>query len=146
MANSVKRLVEVCSKEDGFLGSYFEAKLVQRVSKDKFLVEFLTLVSEEEDENEKLREVVDATEVRPCPPEIAVAEFDVMEKVDAYDRDGWWVGRLAGKECGKISTLCTLTGPEMSLFIPGHLLRVIKNGRRTLGSPHWSSHQDSIDP
>ncbi|KAK9232318.1 hypothetical protein WN943_022564 [Citrus x changshan-huyou] len=64
MANSVKRLVEVCSKEDGFLGSYFEAKLVQRVSKDKFLVEFLTLVSEE-DENEKLREVVDATEVRP---------------------------------------------------------------------------------
>lgn len=96
MANSVKRLVEVCSKEDGFLGSYFEAKLVQRVSKDKFLVEFLTLVSEEEDENEKLREVVDATEVRPCPPQITVAEFNVMEKADAYDRDGWWVGRVTG--------------------------------------------------
>lgn len=62
---------------------------------DKFLVEFLTLVSEE-DENEKLREVVDATEVRPCPPQITVAEFDVMEKADAYDRDGWWVGRVTG--------------------------------------------------
>lgn len=53
-------------------------------------------MSEEEDENEKLREVVDATEVRPCPPQITVAEFNVMEKADAYDRDGWWVGRVTG--------------------------------------------------
>lgn len=50
----------------------------------------------EEDEIEKLREVVDETEVRPCPLQITVAEFDVMDKVDAYDRDGWWVGRVTG--------------------------------------------------
>lgn len=142
MANSVKRLVEVCSKEDGFLGSYFEAKLVQRVSKDKFLVEFLTLVSEE-DENEKLREVVDATEVRPCPPEIAVAEFDVMEKVDAYDRDGWWVGRVTGKECGEDKYFVHFDSTGDEFVYPGHLLRVHQEWEDGPWVPsHGRSHQE----
>lgn len=96
---------------------------MQRVSKDKFLVELLTLVSEE-DENEKLREVVDATEVRPCPPQITVAEFDVMEKVDAYDRDGWWVGRVTGKECGEDKYFVHFDSTGDEFVCPGHLLRV----------------------
>lgn len=115
--------MEVCSKEDGFLGSYYKARLLGKVSKDKYLVEFLTLVSEE-DEKLKLREVVDAAEVRPCPPAIKVAEFNVLDKVDAYDRDGWWVGRVTGREFGedKYSVYFESSGDEF--VYSGYLLRV----------------------
>ena len=35
--------VEVCGKEDGFLGSYYEAKFVGKVSRNKIMVEYKTL-------------------------------------------------------------------------------------------------------
>ncbi|KAK4368999.1 hypothetical protein RND71_012791 [Anisodus tanguticus] len=60
-------LVEVASKEDGFLGSYFEAI------------------------------VVTLPELRPVPPQIMVSEFNLYDKVDAFDNDGRWVGVITGK-------------------------------------------------
>ncbi|XP_031252304.1 protein AGENET DOMAIN (AGD)-CONTAINING P1-like [Pistacia vera] len=121
---SVRKYVEVCSKEDGFLGSYFVAKVVGRVGKEGLKVEYTTLVSEE-DENKRLREVVPARDVRPCPPTIEVAEFHKLQKVDAYDREGWWVGRVIGRVGGGDEKYCVhfdSTGDK--LVYSGSMLRV----------------------
>lgn len=89
--------VEVSSKEDGFLGSYFEAKVIaSKPAKSNFTVEYQTLLSDK-DRTKKLREVVPAAEVRPRPPKVGVAGYEVMDVVDAYDGDGWWVGRVTGR-------------------------------------------------
>lgn len=44
-----------------------------------------------------LREIVAADKVRPVPPEIPVTVFGMYDKVDAFDNDGWWVGKITGK-------------------------------------------------
>ncbi|KAF6136550.1 hypothetical protein GIB67_016006 [Kingdonia uniflora] len=88
--------VEVQSKEDGFLGSYYEATVVTAVGKHKYLVKYKTLLTE--DETESLQEIVDASEVRPTPPEIkSFGAFGLLDVVDAFDNDGWWVGKTTGK-------------------------------------------------
>ncbi|KAK9268808.1 hypothetical protein L1049_000572 [Liquidambar formosana] len=87
--------VEICSNEDGFLGSYFTAKVLKRVGKYKFMVEYIDLVCDEDD-GKPLTEVVRASYMRPCPPQIQVSGFDVLDKVDAFDNDGWWIGRITG--------------------------------------------------
>ncbi|KAL3508761.1 hypothetical protein ACH5RR_028162 [Cinchona calisaya] len=89
--------VEICSNEDGFLGSHYEAKVIARKGKNKFLVEYKTLVKEE-DEKELLKEVVESSKIRPQPPLIRVQEFNVLDKIDAFDNDGWWVGRITGRD------------------------------------------------
>ncbi|KAH7843583.1 hypothetical protein Vadar_018362 [Vaccinium darrowii] len=95
---SVGSYVEVCSNEDGFLGSYWAAKVISRVGKEKFRMEYTTLLKE----NQKgpLKEVVKASELRPVPPKIEVSSFNVLDKVDAYDLDGWWMGRVTGRRDG----------------------------------------------
>ncbi|XP_059663979.1 protein AGENET DOMAIN (AGD)-CONTAINING P1-like [Cornus florida] len=95
MGISVDNYVEVCSKEDGFLGSYYLARVIGKLGKGKFMVQYMDL-EEDEDGKKKLKEVVDATNIRPVPQEIKVWGFDVLAKVDAYDCDGWWVGRVTG--------------------------------------------------
>ncbi|XP_043701625.1 protein AGENET DOMAIN (AGD)-CONTAINING P1-like [Telopea speciosissima] len=83
--------VEICSNDEGFLGSYFAAKVLA-VGKTKLLVEYETLLTP--DESGLLKEIVHYREVRPRPPEIPVSAFRVFEEVDAYDNEGWWVGRI----------------------------------------------------
>lgn len=120
---SVGKYVEVCSKEDGFLGSYFVAKVVGRVGKERLKVEYTTLVSEE-DENRRLREVVAVRDVRPCPPLIRVAEFHMLQKVDAYDREGWWVGRVTGRGGGDEKYYVHFDSSGDEIVYSGSLLRV----------------------
>ncbi|MCL7032908.1 hypothetical protein MKW94_025394 [Papaver nudicaule] len=86
--------VEVTSKEEGFVGSYYTGKIIARVGPiHQYLVEYETLFTEK-DETMFLREVVDAKNVRPVPPEIKCSDYSVLDKVDAYDNDGWWVGTV----------------------------------------------------
>ena len=76
--------VEVCGKDVG------------KVGRNKIMVEYKTLVSED-DEQRPLSEAVEVSDVRPVPPVVPVSGFEVLEKVDAFDNDGWWVGRISGR-------------------------------------------------
>ncbi|KAF5185510.1 agenet domain-containing protein [Thalictrum thalictroides] len=91
--------VEVHSKQEGYVGSYYEATVVKPLEKNKYIVQYKTLVTD--DEKYWLKEVVDATEVRPSPPKVkvsvSVSGFKQQDYVDAYDNEGWWVGRITGR-------------------------------------------------
>ncbi|GFZ21640.1 agenet domain-containing protein [Actinidia rufa] len=83
-------VVEVKSNEEGYQGSWFTAVIVGSIPKDKFLVQYQTLKTD--DETELLKERVDASCIRPCPSVIQrVDRFKLFEKVDAWYNDGWWV-------------------------------------------------------
>ncbi|KAI3805800.1 hypothetical protein L1987_21686 [Smallanthus sonchifolius] len=92
--------VEVNSDVPGFNGAWYAATIIDEVKaspaknrKDKkigYLVEYDTLF-----EDEPLTEVVDPSFVRPSPPPPpprVVEDFEVYDVVDAYHRDGWWIG------------------------------------------------------
>ncbi|KAK2990187.1 hypothetical protein RJ640_014639 [Escallonia rubra] len=86
-------MVEVRSDEEGYQGSWYTATLVGWAGNDKFLVEYQTLRTE--DESEPLREHANASYIRPVPPEIQrVDRFKMLEEVDAWYNDGWWVGLI----------------------------------------------------
>ncbi|KAL2483425.1 Plant Tudor-like protein [Forsythia ovata] len=87
--------VEIASKEEGFVGSYYEATVVTALVRKEYIVQYLTLVKD--DMSEPLREFVTADEVRPPPPEISVTGFRLYDLVDAFDNDGWWVGKITGR-------------------------------------------------
>lgn len=83
-------LVEVCSDEEGFKGAWFSATLVEVKGEGKLVVEYDSLLDED---SSLLREDVDILQMRPRPPKTAeVAQFEVLDEVDAYYNDGWWVG------------------------------------------------------
>ncbi|KAL6607892.1 hypothetical protein ACP70R_040955 [Stipagrostis hirtigluma subsp. patula] len=82
--------VEVSSDDEGFRGAWFEATVLKSVG-SKFLVEYATLKAE--DETSPLTEPVEARHIRPSPPHIPVVNgFKLLDEVDAFCNDGWWVG------------------------------------------------------
>lgn len=87
--------VEVISKEDGFWGSCYEAIIVTKLKGEEYIVTYRTLLKD--DLSEPLREVVTSNELRPAPPEIPANWFDLNDKVDAFDNDGWWAGKIIGR-------------------------------------------------
>ncbi|GER56454.1 agenet domain-containing family protein [Striga asiatica] len=88
--------VEVASAEDGFVGSYYEATVVTDFPGGDYIVRYESLVTD--DLSGPLREVVSAAEVRPRPPRVTAADpFRLNDVVDAYDNDGWWVGKITGR-------------------------------------------------
>ncbi|CAL5390782.1 unnamed protein product [Camellia sinensis] len=132
MDSFVGSYVEICSDEDGFLGSYYAAKVISRVGKSKFMVEYSTLLSD----NQKgpLKEVIEASNVRPVPPQIRVLSFNVLDKVDAYDLDGWWVGRVTGRKSdGKYSVYFDCSGDEFDYPVSAlRLHQEFENGQWVL--------------
>lgn len=85
--------VEVRSDEEGYQGSWYTAVIVDCIGPHKFLVEYLTLRTE--DESEPLQEKADASDIRPCPPVIQrIDRFKMLEEVDAWYHEGWWVGLI----------------------------------------------------
>jgi len=85
--------VEVCSREEGFMGSYFEAKVVSRPHNGQYMVRYKNLLLD--DKSGPLVETVYPYELRPLPPRVSNPhEFQFNQKVDAFDRDGWWVGQI----------------------------------------------------
>ncbi|KAJ7948438.1 Agenet-like domain-containing protein [Quillaja saponaria] len=93
--------VETCSQDDGFQGSYFEAEIISNLIKNKtgnlYVVQYKNLL--EDDESGPLIGTVYEKEVRPLPPKITNTcdGFALYEKVDAFDKDGWWEGIISGK-------------------------------------------------
>ncbi|CAL4910491.1 unnamed protein product [Urochloa decumbens] len=82
--------VEVCSDDEGFRGAWFEATVLKSAG-SKFLVEYATLKAD--DETKPLTEAVEARHIRPSPPHIPVVDgFKLLDEVDAFCNDGWWVG------------------------------------------------------
>lgn len=107
--------VEICSKVEGFLGSYFEATIVANMGTN-YVIQYKNLM-EEFDESVPLKETVMAGEVRPLPPEITEASvFHVGDKIDAYDLDGWWVGTISSEKnsSGRHSVFFETTGQELA--------------------------------
>lgn len=89
-------VVEITSNEEGFLGSYYEATVVATGQlRKEYMVQYHTLLKD--DMSGPLREIVPAAEVRPPPPEIPVTEFKLHDQVDAFDNDGWWVGKVIAR-------------------------------------------------
>ena len=89
--------MEVCSKEDGFQGSYYRATIVEKLDANTFQVMYKTLV--EEDGTTQLTETVRVDEVRPVPAKLELkGGFRLYDKVDAFDNDGWWLGKITGKK------------------------------------------------
>ncbi|XP_024961114.1 DUF724 domain-containing protein 3-like [Cynara cardunculus var. scolymus] len=87
--------VEISNKEEGFQGSYYQANIIAWLSDQNYIVQYRTLVKD--DGSAPLREIVSADQIRPLPPEILVTGFSSLDVVDAYDKDGWWVGKICGK-------------------------------------------------
>ena len=75
-------LVEVSSDEEGYKDAWYTARIVGYNGKDKFLVEYVSLVTE--DGTQLLREEALASYIRPCPPPLPpVIQFKLLQKVDA---------------------------------------------------------------
>ncbi|XP_030928669.1 protein AGENET DOMAIN (AGD)-CONTAINING P1-like [Quercus lobata] len=98
MASILKRgdEVEVCSKQVGFVGSYYAATVITSIGNHSYAVRYKNLVTEE-DQSQPLTEIVAADELRPMPPKVSATGFSLDDAVDAYDNDGWWVGTISGK-------------------------------------------------
>ncbi|KAM7262997.1 hypothetical protein ACFE04_000680 [Oxalis oulophora] len=129
--------VEVCSNEDGYQGSYFGAKVLSRKDNDSYVVQYDNLV-EESDQNTPLQEVISANEIRPMPPKsFPVTAYGGLTKVDAFDKDGWWVGEITGRTESKFLVYFDLYRVEIPYsitqlrphqeFIKGHWVISSKN-------------------
>ncbi|KAJ7279826.1 hypothetical protein O6H91_14G006300 [Diphasiastrum complanatum] len=81
--------VEVSSDEDGFVGSWYAAKVLCK-RKRYYAIQYDALVT---DEGEPLVEQVLRSQLRPIPPPLlGVRKWAVGDSVEAYDNDGWWMG------------------------------------------------------
>ncbi|CAK7328550.1 unnamed protein product [Dovyalis caffra] len=89
--------VEVTSDEEGFKGAWYVAKIVKtssKTQKGKILVEYESLLAD--DEKSPLKEFIDASLIRPLPPEAKkLKPFEVFDVVDAFSNDGWWKGVIS---------------------------------------------------
>ncbi|KNA18632.1 hypothetical protein SOVF_068990 [Spinacia oleracea] len=86
-------LVEVKSDEDGYHRSWYGATIIRLLGMDKFLVEYDSLKTN--DENQPLREEVSATDVRPLPPcNLHHGHYKRLEEVDVWCAGGWWIGEI----------------------------------------------------
>lgn len=86
-------LVEVSSDDEGFRGAWYAATIVKLIQKKKFLVEYQNLKTD--DETKPLTEIVDFQHIRPRPETPVVEQFKLLEEVDAFYNDGWWVGVIS---------------------------------------------------
>lgn len=88
--------VEVSSNDDGFQGSWFEAKVVRSLPRlNRYTVVYDSIV-EESDPSKNLRETVDAAHVRPKPLSTRGGIFSIQQHVDVFYNDGWWEGIVSG--------------------------------------------------
>ncbi|KAG4156114.1 hypothetical protein ERO13_D03G153648v2 [Gossypium hirsutum] len=84
-------LVEVRNDEDGSNRSWFAAIIVKPVGNKRYLIQYVTL--ETEDNTDFLEKEVDTSHIRPRPPDIVVPDqFVMLDQVDAFYKGGWWKG------------------------------------------------------
>ncbi|XP_058735258.1 protein AGENET DOMAIN (AGD)-CONTAINING P1-like [Vicia villosa] len=94
---NVRDKVEVCSREEGFVGSYYNATIVSCLEKQKYVVRYKNLLLD--DGSGPLTETIYSRELRPLPPRVRNPhEFHLNQKVDVFDNDGWWLGEIASEK------------------------------------------------
>ncbi|KAL5727032.1 hypothetical protein ACHQM5_000268 [Ranunculus cassubicifolius] len=113
--------VEVKSKEEGSssMGCYYSATILKPLGKDDYLVQYKTLL--EDDKKHLVKEVVDASKIRPMPPRIHV-DYRIGDTVDACDGEGWRVGKLIEIRNGKDFGICFGRGDVVDY--PGSKVRL----------------------
>ncbi|KAM7260338.1 hypothetical protein ACFE04_016079 [Oxalis oulophora] len=93
-AFKIGQLVEVSSDEEGFKGAWFLAKVIHCKPNANFLIEYLTLKTD--DESQPLREEIHIDYIRPLPPQLPPPPcYHRLQLVDALYNDGWWVGMIS---------------------------------------------------
>lgn len=85
--------VEVCSEEQGFVGSWYTA-FVLSWDRNECTVEYEHLVTED-NEHVKLQEVLRRNQLRPIPKALETRQWRRGDRVEAYDREGWWEGVIS---------------------------------------------------
>ncbi|XP_073267429.1 LOW QUALITY PROTEIN: protein AGENET DOMAIN (AGD)-CONTAINING P1 [Populus alba] len=111
--------VEVCSTQEGFPGSYIysTATVVKKLDTNSHAVQYKNSV-EEEDMSKLLIETVSADEVRLVPLRIKFGSgFSMFDKVDAFDNDGWWVGKVTGQRGPLYFVFSETTGDEIACHV-----------------------------
>src|SRR3954465_14457884 len=89
--------VEVCSKEEGFVGSYFKATIVSCLPNEKYVVRYKNLLSD--DKSGPLIETIHQRELRPLPPHVRnPPELHLNQNVDVFYNDGWWLGEITSEK------------------------------------------------
>ncbi|CAH9137316.1 unnamed protein product [Cuscuta epithymum] len=135
-------LVEVRSREEGFVGAWFEAVVLgpadphlsslptsasSNNKKKKVWVEYRTLISdndEDDEPNKPLRKLVSPYVIRPRPPPNYTTNkgFVLYDIVDAFYKGGWWTGFVTGVLESSSRYLVTLRNPPEELeFGPSDL-------------------------
>lgn len=107
--------VEIASKEEGFLGSFYTATIVTYIENGFYLAQYKELLKE--DESGPLREVIRGEDIRPTPPAKSfpiAAGFAVLDRVDVLYNDGWWTGTITGKEGSRFIVHFENSGEELS--------------------------------
>jgi hypothetical protein len=52
-----------------------------------------------DDESELLTETLLPKDLRPSPPRVRIpSKFQLNQKVDVFDNDGWWVGKIISEK------------------------------------------------
>lgn len=117
--------VEVSSDDEGFKGAWYVATIIEGPKFGKCLIEYETLVEDEEG-SEPLTEGVLVSYIRPLQPLPADAGgcFEVNDIVDAFHRDGWWTGVVARVVEGSGKFLVTFENPPDEIEFSRSELRV----------------------
>ncbi|WRX23373.1 Agenet-like domain - like 7 [Theobroma cacao] len=90
--------------------------VISRLKGSHYKVQYKDLV-EEEDHSRPLVEIVTADEVRPLAPKQtggATRFFSYLQRVNAFDNDGWWVGRITGRQGLKYWVYFPTTGDDIA--------------------------------
>ncbi|KAJ4832872.1 hypothetical protein Tsubulata_043544 [Turnera subulata] len=104
--------VEVTSDEEGFKGAWFVANIAEAVGNDRYLVQYENIRTEDDTDFEK--EEFPTSHIRPCPPELNVVDrFKMLEEVDAWYNDAWWVGTVVKVLSSKYTVYFMDTGEEL---------------------------------
>lgn len=81
--------VEVNRHNESPCNAWLQAVIIGKIGLISFLVKYK---SSDSGEAGLKQETVDLEQIRPYPPEMKVASFNVLEKVDVFHDSYWWAG------------------------------------------------------
>lgn len=83
--------MEVRTDDEGYHGARYAATVIGSAGEDKVMVQYDMLTTD--DQKQQLVEIVHDSTIRPIPS-ISIREhrFNMLEEVDAWYHDGWWLG------------------------------------------------------
>ncbi|GAV61046.1 Agenet domain-containing protein [Cephalotus follicularis] len=95
------------------MGSYYGAKVESKISTRRYQVKYINLLKE--DEPEPLTEVVPSQYIRPQPRmTMAPVGLRLMDKVDAFHNEGWWVGQVIARDGSMVIVYFEETGEKIA--------------------------------